>query len=43
MLYRAAREILGINPALSLAFMALTIVLLVGMPTGLYMLMGSGG
>lgn len=43
MLYRAGREILGLSPPLALAFMALTIVLLVALPTGLYMLMGPGG
>jgi hypothetical protein len=42
MLFRAGREILGLNFALALAYAALTIVLLVALPTSLYMLMGPG-
>jgi hypothetical protein len=40
--YRGAREILGLNFALALAYAALTIVVLVALPTSLYMLMAPG-
>lgn len=42
MLFRAGRNVLGLGLGPALAFAALTIVLLVALPTGLYMLMGPG-
>ena len=42
MLYRGGREILGLSIALAIAYAALSIVLLVGLPMSLYMLMPTG-
>ena len=42
MLYRAGREILGLNIALAIAYAALSIVMLVALPMSLYMLMAPG-
>ena len=39
LLYRGGREILGLSVAFALAYAALSIVLLVALPTSLYMLL----
>ena len=42
MIYRGGREILGLSVAFSLAYMALSILLLVALPMSLYMLVAPG-
>ena len=42
MIYRGGREILGLSVGFSLAYMALSIVLLVALPMSLYMLVAPG-
>jgi hypothetical protein len=42
MIYRGGREILGLSVSFALAYMALSIVLLVALPMSLYMLVAPG-
>lgn len=42
LLYRGGQEILGLKPAFALAYAALSVVLLVALPSSLYMLLAPG-